>query len=119
MALTNGLNANMLRRWVRESETTGEGGAQLRDVARPAFMPLPMSTQLTAPAPAPEQTAVRVEVESLLARQNGDATCGTSATVDFAFLLELPKKFLSELSPVDTGGGLNGFGDRIVIERGP
>ena len=70
VALANGLNANMLRRWVRESEAPGEGGAQLRDVARPAFVPLPMPAQPSlpappppAPAPAPEQTAVRVEVE--------------------------------------------------------
>jgi len=65
VALANGLNANMLRRWVRESEAPGEGGAQLRDVASPAFVPLPMPAQpsLPTPAPAPEQTAVRVEVE--------------------------------------------------------
>ena len=65
VALANGLNANMLRRWVRESEAAGEGGAQLRDVASPAFVPLPMPAQpsLPTPAPAPEQTAVRVEVE--------------------------------------------------------
>jgi hypothetical protein len=49
----------------RESEAAGEGGAQLRDVASPAFVPLPMPAQpsLPTPAPAPEQTAVRVEVE--------------------------------------------------------
>jgi len=65
VALANGLNANMLRRWVRESEATGEGGAQVRDVAGPTFVPLPMPTQpsLPAPTPAPEQPAVRVEVE--------------------------------------------------------
>ena len=61
MALANGLNANMLRRWMRESEAAGEGGAQLRDVARPAFVPLPMPAQPSLPMP--EQTAVRVEVE--------------------------------------------------------
>ena len=61
VALANGLNANMLRRWVRESEAAGEGGAQLRDVARPAFVPLPMPAQPSLPMP--EQTAVRVEVE--------------------------------------------------------
>ena len=61
VALANGLNANMLRRWVRESEAPGEGGAQLRDVARPAFVPLPMPAQPSLPMP--EQTAVRVEVE--------------------------------------------------------
>jgi len=61
VALANGLNANMLRRWMRESEAAGEGGAQLRDVARPAFVPLPMPAQPSLPMP--EQTAVRVEVE--------------------------------------------------------
>src|SRR6478609_3630619 len=61
VALANGLNANMLRRWMRESEAAGEGGARLRDVARPAFVPLPMPAQPSLPMP--EQTAVRVEVE--------------------------------------------------------
>jgi len=61
VALADGLNANMLRRWMRESEAAGEGGAQLRDVARPAFVPLPMPAQPSLPMP--EQTAVRVEVE--------------------------------------------------------
>lgn len=65
VALANGLNANMLRGWVRKSEAAGEGSARLRDMARPAFVPLPMPTQpsLPAPAPAPEETTVRVEVE--------------------------------------------------------
>lgn len=66
MALANGLNANMLRRWVRESEAAGKAAtevAQPRDVVTPAFMQLPMSAQPSLPAASPEPAAVRVEVE--------------------------------------------------------
>ncbi|HHP7016918.1 transposase [Serratia marcescens] len=66
VALANGLNANMLRRWVRESEAAGKAAtevAQPRDVVTPAFMQLPMSAQPSLPAASPEPAAVRVEVE--------------------------------------------------------
>jgi len=66
VALANGLNANMLRRWVRESEVAGKAGsgdAQPRDVAMSTFVQLPMPTQPSLPTASPEQTAVSVEVE--------------------------------------------------------
>ena len=66
VALANGLNANMLRRWVREAEMSGEPGSEaapLRDAAMPVFVQLPMHTQPSLPAASPEQTAARVEVE--------------------------------------------------------
>ena len=66
VALANGLNANMLRRWVREAESAGDGGgeiAQLRDATRTAFVQLPMCTQPSLPAATSEPIAARVEVE--------------------------------------------------------
>ena len=66
VALANGLNANMLRRWVREFEVAGQACDEFappRDAAMPAFVQLPMRTQPSLPAAAPEQTALRVEVE--------------------------------------------------------
>jgi transposase-like protein len=66
VALANGLNANMLRRWVRESELSGEGGneaARPRDAALSAFVQLPMHTPPSLPTASPEQTVARVEVE--------------------------------------------------------
>ena len=65
-ALANGLNANMLRRWVRESEVAGKAGSEAappRDAAMPVFVQLPMHTQPSLPAALPEQSAARVEVE--------------------------------------------------------
>jgi transposase-like protein len=65
VALANGLNANMLRRWVHESEVAGKAGspfAQPSEGARPAFVQLPMHVQPAVPAP-PEQTAACVELE--------------------------------------------------------
>lgn len=52
VAMANGLNANLARRWVRDAERSN--GAQLTTVAgcvaAPAFVPLRMSA--AAPAPA-------------------------------------------------------------------
>jgi transposase len=61
VALANGLNANMLRRWVREAEisearTTGDQGL-------PAFVQLPFHAVPAAPTPEPEHRAERVDVE--------------------------------------------------------
>lgn len=78
VAMANGLNANMLRRWVREAEMAGGSGAQIersREAATAAFVQLPM------PAPvlvAPEPTTPRVEVEIL---RNG-ATLRASLPLD-------------------------------------
>ena len=65
MALANGLNANMLRRWVRESEAAGKAAtevAQPRDVVTPAFMQLPMSAQPSLPAASPDNLTWLAEV---------------------------------------------------------
>lgn len=61
VALANGLNANMLRRWVREAETSEARTAV--DQSLPGFVQLPFQVLPTAPTPQPEQKAARVEVE--------------------------------------------------------
>ena len=61
VALANGLNANMLRRWVRDAEVAGMAGDKV--AALPAFVQLPMQTPPSPATVAPEQTAARVEVE--------------------------------------------------------
>lgn len=66
VALANGLNANMLRRWVRESEVAERVGAevaQAREVATPVFVQLPMSIPPALSATSPEPVAPLVEVE--------------------------------------------------------
>jgi hypothetical protein len=66
VALANGLNANMLRRWVREHEAElvvssaarpGSGGP----AAAPSFVQLPMVAD-HAPAPAPPPGTVDVQI---------------------------------------------------------
>ena len=66
VALANGLNANMLRRWVREAELDGGVGAEVarpRDVTPPAFVQLPMPTPPSLAAASPEPPAVRIDIE--------------------------------------------------------
>lgn len=66
VALANGLNANMLRRWVRDAEVAGTAGDETvspRDGALPAFVQLPMHTPPSPPTAVPQQTAAGVEVE--------------------------------------------------------
>jgi len=65
VALANGLNANMLRRWVREAEATEGGSGAAADGAMlklPAFVPVALSEgpacpstigQASVPAPLP------------------------------------------------------------------
>ncbi len=65
VAMANGLNANMLRRWVREAEVTDRSEAQvaqLRGAAKATFVQLPVATLA---AVSSEPTAPRVEVEIL------------------------------------------------------
>ena len=59
VALANGLNANMLRRWVRASE--GPQGASESEL-QAAFVQLPLTTSPTPPMPA-ALVPQRVEVE--------------------------------------------------------
>lgn len=57
VALANGLNANMLRRWVREADRCVGGDAPRVTVSpAPLFVQLPM-TLMAPPAPAPALTA--------------------------------------------------------------
>jgi transposase-like protein len=57
VALSNGLNADMLRRWVREAGECVLSSAHKDTVAAPAFVQLPMPP---APAPAPSRISVEI-----------------------------------------------------------
>lgn len=59
VALANGLNANMLRRWVRDAQLSEVADS---DEPRPAFVQLPMP-ELPMPAAQMQQELQRVEVE--------------------------------------------------------
>lgn len=63
VALANGLNANMLRRWVRERErrATGKPAGQDRLSPMMAFVQLPMAPERAAPASV-EATNVDVQI---------------------------------------------------------
>jgi transposase-like protein len=68
VALANGLNANMLRRWVRDAEGAGKAGDEAASpldagTALPAFVPLPMDTPSSSSAAVAPQPPVRVDVE--------------------------------------------------------
>ena len=81
VALANGLNANMLRRWVRESEVRGDAridAAQQRDALMPAFVQLPMCAAPSVAASSPTQTAASVVVEI----QRNGATVRASLPLD-------------------------------------
>lgn len=60
VALANGLNANMLRRWVREADECEPSSAHKDAAATPAFVQLPMPQQ--APSAA-VQVPSRITVE--------------------------------------------------------
>ena len=83
VALANGLNANMLRRWVRESEAADAAhndGQQKCDAAVPAFVQLPMCAEPLAAtaAAAATQTVASVVVEI----QRNGATVRASLPLD-------------------------------------
>jgi transposase-like protein len=81
VALANGLNANMLRRWVRESEAAGDAridDPQQRDAAMPVFVQLPMSAQPSVAVESPTQTAASIVVEI----QRNGATVRASLPLD-------------------------------------
>jgi transposase-like protein len=73
VALANGLNANMLRRWVRQSQASAGSGAEMT----PAFVQLPMHTQPAAPLALPEP-ATEIEVQI----QRNGATLRASLPLD-------------------------------------
>ncbi len=60
VALANGLNANMLRRWVREADECVPSSAHKDAAAVPAFVQLPMSQEVP---PATVQAPSRITVE--------------------------------------------------------
>lgn len=62
VALANGLNANMLRRWVREHE---QSSASKTCKAEPAagFVQLPVNLAAQPVAPAPQCERVQVQIE--------------------------------------------------------
>jgi len=79
VALANGLNATMLRRWVRECELAGSISTEValpREMVAPAFVQLPMHAPPSLPAASPEPAAARIEVE--IQRQNGGSSGGKS-----------------------------------------
>ncbi|WP_057295915.1 transposase [Pelomonas sp. Root1217] len=65
VALANGLNANMLRRWVREADECVLSSAHKDAAAVPAFVQLPMPQEVPAslaPAPAQVHSCISVEI---------------------------------------------------------
>lgn len=55
IALDNGLNANMVRRWIRESERSGSVNA-------PAFVPLRLPAASAREKPAVMNSTIRIEI---------------------------------------------------------
>jgi transposase len=80
VALANGLNANMLRRWVRESEVAVDARieSQQSDVTVPAFVQLPMCAEPSNAASSPTPTVPSVVVEI----QRNGATVRASLPLD-------------------------------------
>jgi transposase-like protein len=70
VALANGLNANMLRRWVREADAGSAPGSQAPASARPTFVQLPMPTTAATAPPAPTAGPPNVVVDI---QRNGGA----------------------------------------------
>lgn len=64
VALANGLNANMLRRWVREADECALSSAHKDAASAPAFVQLPMPQEVPpALPPASVQVPSRICVE--------------------------------------------------------
>ena len=59
--LTNGLNGNMLRRWVREADGCVPSSAHKDAAAVPAFVQLPMPQEVS-PAPVHVPSCISVEI---------------------------------------------------------
>ena len=81
VARANGLNANMLRRWVRESEARtiiGNDAALQRDATPPAFVQLPICARSSVTATSPTRGARSIEVEI----QRNGATVRASLPLD-------------------------------------
>ncbi len=75
VALANGLNANMLRRWVREADECVPSSAHKDAAAVPAFVQLPMPQEVP---PAAVQVPSRISVEI----RRGSATVQAELPLD-------------------------------------
>lgn len=77
VALANGLNANMLRRWVREADECVPSSAHKDAAAKvPAFVQLPMLQDVPPVAPAQEPSCISVEI------RRGSATVHAELPLD-------------------------------------
>lgn len=66
VALANGLNANMLRRWVRDCEVAGNAANEQQPPSAqslPAFVQLPMHPPPLPTTASSEESAAQVDVE--------------------------------------------------------
>jgi hypothetical protein len=74
VALANGLNANMLRRWVREADGPSVVGRESPASALPTFVQLPMpATQPTQPTAPPAPTVAPPNVVVVEIQRSGAA----------------------------------------------
>ena len=66
VAISRGMNPNVLRRWIKEADDPGDAAAQahkrIDDNVKPAFVALPMPAP-TPPVPAAVQVNVRIDIE--------------------------------------------------------
>lgn len=79
VALANGLNANMLRRWVREAGECAPSSAHKDTAVVPAFVQLPMPDEAPPSVPAPPMQApscISVEI------RRGSATVHAELPLD-------------------------------------
>ena len=67
VAMANGINANLVRRWVKEAEvgTKMDDAASEPDATKPATAPTPkfLPVSLPTPAPAPVTADIRIELQ--------------------------------------------------------
>ncbi len=62
VAMTPGINAKLLRRWVREGEMKSDVTAQDKDSDEAAALPAPPFVPVTIPPPAPPVSDIRIEL---------------------------------------------------------
>lgn len=86
VALANGLNANMLRRWVRESEMADVASAQTRTQAAmrpPAFVPVTLAELGDRTSRAPEPIAAPLASERITVEiRRGSTSVSASVPMD-------------------------------------
>ena len=69
VALANGLNANMLRRWMREAECVdpmaviGQGALALSSTAAASSLPAFVAVQMPSPPAAPAEPDIHIELK--------------------------------------------------------